>query len=192
MVSESASRGGAVVTRFVIGSLIGPVAWSTTVFGHLLGPVALLLPSLGFVLGGVVAGTALRRTIGAAIGFGVAFMIGNGAGLSLVAAEAMTGRVSSLTAYSLFYSIVFAAAGLIGLLSAGVRGRPLVIGILGFAGGGFTTAVLVVAMLNLYPIAGSPVRVVMGFAIPMTLPWAIGAAAIANVCDEQRNRVRFR
>ncbi|HEY6357214.1 MAG TPA: hypothetical protein VIX35_03155, partial [Vicinamibacterales bacterium] len=77
----------------------------------------------------------------------------------------------------------------IGLAGAGVRGRPLVIGVLGFSGGGLTTAILVAALLNLHLIDGSPARVFIGFAIPMTLPWVIGAAAIANARDDvQRNR----
>jgi hypothetical protein len=168
----------------VIGSLIGVAAWSTTMFGHVLGPLALLLPSLGFFLGGAVAGTALRRTVGAAIGFGVAFMIGNVAGmLSLVATQAMTGPL--LVGYVFSYSLVFSIAGLIGLAAAGVRGRPLMIGVLSFSAGGLTTAVLVVDLLNLQLIGGSPVRALLGFAIPMTLPWVIGGAAISKARDDE-------
>jgi hypothetical protein len=172
MASHSAPHGGAV-TRFVIGSLISVAAWSTTMFGQVLGPAALLLPALGFFVGGAVTGTALRRTVGSAIGFGAAFIIGNVAGmLSLVATQAMTGPL--LAGYAFSYSIVFAIAGWIGLSSAGVRGQPLLIGVLGFSGGGFTTAVLIVFLLSVHLIGGSPVRALLGFAIPMTLPWVIG------------------
>jgi hypothetical protein len=185
MASQSAPYHG-IVIRFAFGSLIGVAAWSATMLGDVLGPAALLLPALGFFVGGAVAGTALRRSITTAFGFGLAFAIGNIAGmLSIIATQAMTGREQLLFQYAVSYSIVFAIAGLIGLSSAGVRGRPLGIGVLGFSGGGFTTAVLVVALLNVQLIGGSPLRAVIGYAIPMTLPWIIGAAVVTHALNRE-------
>jgi hypothetical protein len=183
-----------VAIRFVLGSLIGVAAWSTTMLGHVLGPAALLLPSIGFFVGGAVAGTAVRQSPGAAVGFGLAFAIGNTAGmLSIIATQAMTGRESLLVQYAVSYSIVFAIAGLIGLFGASVQGRPLVIGVLGFAGGGFTTALLVVALLSVRLIGGSPLRALMGYAIPMTVPWVIGGFVTTRALnDEQRMNVGLR
>jgi len=192
MASQSALHHG-VAIRFVLGSLIGVAVWSATMRGHVLGPAALLLPVLGFFVGGAVAGTAWRPSLGAAVGFGLAFAIGNTAGvLSITATQAMTGRESLLVQYAISYSIVFAIASSIGLVSAGVRGRPLVVGVFGFAGGGFTTAVLIVALLNAHAIGGSPLRAVMGYAIPITLPWVIGAVIARALTDEQRRNVRNR
>jgi hypothetical protein len=180
-----------VISRFVLGGLIGVMALSTTMLDHVAGPVALLLPSLGFFVGGAVAGTALRRTIGTALGFGVAFTIGDVAGtLSLVATQAMTGEEQLLARYAFSYSTVFAIAGLIGLSSAAVRGRPLVVGVLGFSVGGFTTAALVVALLSANLLGGSSIRTVLAYAVPLTLPWVIGAVVVTEaLSDEQRRNV---
>lgn len=95
--------------------------------------------------------------------------------------------VALLVPYATSYSIVFAVAGWIGVCSAGVRGRPLVIGVLGFAGGGLTTAVLVAALLNLHLIGGSPLLAVMDYAIPMTLPWVIGGGVIGRALNHERH-----
>ena len=193
MASQAAPHYAAVATRFLLGSLISVVGWSSIMLGNVVGPGALLWPSLGFFVGGTIAGTALQRTIGAAFGFGVAFIIGNVAGLlSLVATQAMTGREQLLAGYAFSYSIAFGLAGLVGLSSAGVRGQPLVTGVLGFSGGGFTTAVLIVTLLSVHLIGGSPLRVVVGYAIPMTLPWVIGGVVVTYaINDDQRRNIRL-
>ena len=192
MASQSAPYHG-VAIRFVLGSLISVAAWSAPMLGHVLGPVALLLPCTGFFVGGAVAGTALRQSLGAAVGFGLAFAIGNTASaLSIIGTQAMTGRESLLVQFAASYSIVFGIASLIGLFSAGMRGRPLVIGVLSFAGGGFTTAVLVVALLNVHLIGGSPLRALISYAIPMTLPWVGGVVIARALTDEQQRNVGLR
>lgn len=188
MIAQRFAHDHVVTIRFALGSLISVAAWSATMLGHVLGPAALLLPCIGFFVGGAVAGTALRQSLGAAVGFGVAFAIGNTASvLSIIGTQAMTGREFLLVQFAVSYSIVFGIAGLTGLLSAGMRGRPLLIGVLGFAGGGFTTAILVVSLLNVHLIGGSTVRAVMGYTIPMTLPWVGGVVITRALNDEQRN-----
>jgi hypothetical protein len=172
-------------TRFALGILIGIAALSATLLGHVIGSAALLLPSLGFFIGGAVAGTALRQSLGAAAGFGLAFLIGNTASvLSIIATQATTGLESLLVQYAVSYPIVFGMAGSIGVLSVGMRGRRFVIGVLGFAGGGLTAAVLLFVLLNVHLIGGSPLRAVMGYAIPMTLPWVIGGVTIARTMGD--------
>lgn len=189
MTSSQSGLYRGVATRFVLGSLISVAAWSATMFGHVLGSRALVLPCIGFFIGGTIAGTALRQSLGAAIGFGVAFVIGNTAGmLSIIRTQATTGRESLFVQFAVAYSIVFGIASVIGLFSAGMRGRPLVVGVLSFAGGGFTTAVLVVSLLNVHVIGGSPLRAVIGFAIPMTLPWVGGGVAMARALTNKRQR----
>lgn len=190
MVSQSAPYHG-VATRFVLGSVISVAAWSTTMFGQVLGSLALLLPCIGFFVGGAVAGTAVRQSLGAAVGFGVAFALGNTAGvLSIVGTQAMTGRESLLVGFAVSYSIVFGISSVIGLFSAGVRGQPLVIGLLSFSGAGFATAVLVVSLLNVHLIGGSPLRALMGYAIPLTLPWVGGVVLARALTDEQHEERR--
>jgi hypothetical protein len=158
--------------------------------GHVLGPAALVLPTVGFFVGGAVAGTALRQTLGAAVGFGLAFAIGNAAVMrSIIATQAMTGREALLVWYAVSYSVAFAIVGLLGVFSTGVRGRSLVISVVGFAGGGFITAVLLVALLNAHLIGGSPLRAVIGYAIPMMLPWVIGGVVIDHALDHEHRNV---
>jgi hypothetical protein len=191
MTAPRAVHDRAVSIRFVLGSLISVVTVSATMLGHVLGPAALLLPSLGFFVGGAVAGTALRRSIGAAFGFGLAFVIGNVAGMaSVIATQGMTGRERLLFGYALGYSIVFAIAGWIGLSGAAMPGRPRVIGVVGFSAGGCAAAILLVVLLKVQLIGGSPLRAVMGFAIPMTLPWVIGGVVLDEALRRTANKRR--
>jgi hypothetical protein len=184
MTERASLTVGAVAARFALGSLIGVAGLSLTLLSHVPRTLATMLPAITFFLGGAVAGTALRPSVGSALGFGVAFLIGNvGALLSVVATQAMTGREGNVaSSYALSYAIVFGIAGFIGLRSAHARGQPLRVGVLGFSGGGIMAALLFVVLLQaqLSRHWGSPIAALWLYATPMTIPWIIGGAVAAK------------
>jgi hypothetical protein len=175
--------------RFALGILIGAATWTATTLGPVRGLATLLLPCAGFFVGGAIAGTALKRSVSAAFGFGLAFVIGNFVGMgSIIATQAMTGREQLLVPYALAYAAAFAVAGWIGLAGADVRGRPRVAGIAGFSGGGCATAILIVGLLKAQLIGGSLLSVLVAYALPMTVPWVIGGVVVfLNVPALQRS-----
>ena len=178
MTAKFAGCNRAIATRFAVGSVIGAATWSGAMLAQVTGPAALLLPAFGVFVGGAVAGTAFRRSISTAFAFGLAFAIGDAAGMVLLVATQAAPPV--LLAYVLSYSIVFGIAGLIGLSSAAVSGRPLLFGVLSFSFGGCATAILLVVLLNMNVIGGSPLRAAVGFAIAMTFPWVIGGILVSS------------
>jgi hypothetical protein len=159
-----------VLARFVLGSAIGAAAWLVTTLEHVGGRPAIVLATIGFFVGGAVAGTSLRRSLGAAVGFGMAFVIGN------------QGRI--LFPGGLYLLSLFIIAGIIGLRSTGVRGWPLAGGVAGFVVGTGVTAILGVRLANAHLTSGSTGRVAAGWVLSLTLPWIIGGAAAAAVLRE--------
>jgi hypothetical protein len=142
-------------------------------------------------MGGVISGTALKRSIGAALGFGVAFLIGDQfAMLALVGTQAMTGVPGMFSEFTLGFALVFAIAGMIGLFSAGVRGRALVTGTLGFAAGGCATVILLVVLWKVGLFGGSLLRVVFVYAISMTLPWIIAVVLFVEGLKREQPSAR--
>jgi hypothetical protein len=211
MTEQSSTHDRSVYRRFAMGTLVAVATSSALMLRPFLfppqlpvgvpsGPVPgggtalllqlLLLPGLGFFLGGAIAGTALKRSIGAALGFGVAFLIGDlYAMLSVVGTQAMTGVLGVFSGFTLAFSLVFAIAGMIGLFSAGVRGRALVTGVLGFAAGGCATVILLVVLWKVGLFGGSLLRVVFAYAIPMTLPWIIGVVLFMEGLKREQRRI---
>src|SRR5262245_4489839 len=206
MTEHSLTDARTVYRRFALGTLVAAATWSALMLRPFLfppqltagtprGPVAgsglaalqlLLLPGLGFFIGGVIAGTALKRSVGAALGFGVAFLIGDQyAMLSVVGTQAMT---PALGLVMLASALVFAIAGMIGLFGAGVRRRALLTGILGFAAGGCATVILLGVLWSVGLFGGSLLRVVFAYAIPMTLPWIIGVGLFMEGLKRERRQ----
>jgi hypothetical protein len=197
-----------VYGRFVLGALVGPAGWLALLFRPFLFPpqatiggasglggpnafamlAGMLLPFLGFLIGGAIAGTALKRSIGAALGFGVAFWVGDfWVMLSVVSTQAWTGSlVAGLIQLTLLNAIVFGIAGLIGLSSSGVRRRALVVGAGGFAAGGLASGILLTVLAIVGLFGGSLPGVVLAYAIPMTFPWIIGVALFGEALKREQ------
>jgi hypothetical protein len=194
--------------RFVLGTLVGPAVWLALLVrpflfppeasvGGVSGPggpnalamfLGLLLPFLGFLIGGAIAGTALKRSIGAALGFGVAFCVADlWVMLSVVSTQAWTGSlVAGLIQLTLVHAIVFGIAGLIGLSSSGVRRRALVVGAGGFAAGGLASGILLTVLAIVGLFGGSLPGVVLAYPIPMTFPWIIGVALFGEALKREQ------
>jgi hypothetical protein len=159
-----------VLARFVIGSAIGAATWLMTILQHVPSRPALMLGVAGFFVGGAVAGTSLRRSLNAAVGFGLAFVIGN------------QGRILFPGAAPLVS--LFTIASVIGLVASGFRRWSLAGGVAGFVVGAGMTAVLVVRLANAHLTSGSTSRVATGWALSLTLPWIFGGLAAAAVLRE--------
>ncbi len=165
-----APRFSLVLARFAIGSAIGAATWLTTVLRHVTSRPALILSVVGFFVGGAVAGTSLRRTLTAAVGFGLAFVAGN------------QGRILFPGAAPLLS--MFTLASIIGLVATGFRRWSLAGGVAGFIVGAGITALLVVRLANAHVTSGSTARVAAGWAISLMLPWIFGGLAAAAVLRE--------
>ena len=134
---------------FALGGLIGVGGVYTGIVVVGSGQFALIVPALAFFIGGAIASAALRAGFLGGIGFGVAFVFGGiGSFLSVVGTQAMTGSESDLLILFFFPGSFATAWGVAGVVALGLLFRRLGshvfrFGVIGFAGGGAISGLIV-------------------------------------------------
>lgn len=105
------------------------------------------------------------------------------AALTLVGTQAMTGRENFgalLVAYSGSWFLLFGLAAALPMLFSVTGRQSLFAAFLPFGIGGAVAGGLIAVLIATHQLGGSSVAVAIDFAIPFTVPWAVGGVAMCS------------